>query len=94
MKTNFKAKCTILADLWLNYRTDQRFGEFIEYNDLGLPLAYAISEKIVEPTDRAKMCVNETWELLLGELSAEDQGFSSFADLLAAEDTAWDSEDD
>jgi hypothetical protein len=27
----------ILADLWINYKYDDEFEDFIEYNDLGLP---------------------------------------------------------
>ena len=37
----------------MEYRDDVEFKDFIEYNDLGLPLAYAIAEGIVEKTDIA-----------------------------------------
>lgn len=88
MKTKFKTRCTILSDLWLNYRDDEQFEEFIKYNDLGLPLAYAISEEIVVATDTAKSNINETFELLLAGINAKDTGFENVQDVLAAEDTA------
>lgn len=88
MKTKFKTKCLILSDLWLNYRSDEQFEEFITYNDLGLPLAYAISEEIVVATDTAKQFVNEAFDLLLDGISAKDTGFENLDDVLEAEGTA------
>ncbi len=82
-KTNFTDRCAILADLWLNYREDEEFVDFIEYNDLGLPLAYAISEGVVEATDRAKAFINETFDLLLAGLDIdEDTGFEDLDEVL------------
>jgi hypothetical protein len=80
--TKFKAKCDILADLWLNYRYDEEFVDFIEYNDLGLPLAYALSEGIVEKTPLAKTFVEETFDLLLAGLGIEDEGYTLFDEML------------
>lgn len=81
-KTKFKNKCDILAELWVNYKNDEEFEEFITYNDLGLPLAYAISTNIVEKTDRAKLFINETFEVLLSGLGVEDEGFETLDDIL------------
>lgn len=82
MATKFKAKCDILADLWLNYRYDEQFLDFIEYNDLGLPLAYALSEGIVEKTPLAKTFIDETFDLLLAGLGIEDEGYTLFDEML------------
>jgi hypothetical protein len=82
MTTTFSNKTLILADLWLNYRDDEEFKDFTEYNDLGLPLAYAIANKIVEPTPVAEKFVNETFDLLLAGLGIEDTGFELLDDLL------------
>ena len=73
----------ILADLWMNYRLDDEFKDFFEYNDLGLPLSYAIANNIVEKTATAETMVNETFELLLSALEEpDDMGFDSLDDLL------------
>ena len=87
MKTKFKAKCAILAEIWIDYRDDEEFKDFIAYNDLGMPLAYAISNGIVEKTDRAKTFINETFELLLAGLGIEDTGFADLSEVLEAENT-------
>ena len=87
MATLYEDKLAILSDLWLNYRRDEEFADFIEYNDLGLPLAYAISESIVESTEIAARFVEETFELLLEGLDVdEDTGFETLDDLLAEAD--------
>lgn len=87
MSTSYEDKAAILADLWLNYRQDVDFADFIEYNDLGLPLAYAISESIVESTEIAARFVEETFELLLEGLDIEeDTGFETLDDMLAEQD--------
>lgn len=82
-ETTFDNKTSILADIWLNYRDDEEFQDFIEYNDLGLPLAYAISSNIVPSTDKAKNFIEETFALLLSGLDIqEDTGFENLDDLL------------
>ena len=75
-------KAMILGDLWLNYRDDEEFKDFVEYNDLGLPLAYCIANSIVEPNPIAINFINETWDLLLSGLGIEDTGFETLDDLL------------
>jgi len=82
MTTTFSNKTLILADLWLNYRDDEEFKDFTEYNDLGLPLSYAIANKVVESTPVAEKFVNETFDLLLAGLGIEDTGFELLDDLL------------
>jgi hypothetical protein len=80
--TTFENKCLILADLWLNYRNDEQFEDFIEYNDMGLPIAYAIAEGIVKSTEVAEGFINETFDLLLGGLSIEDNDWDNLEDML------------
>jgi hypothetical protein len=80
--TSYTDKCAILADLWLNYRSDEEFQDFTEYNDLGLPLAYAIDNDIVKSTEMAQRFVEETFDLLLASLEVEDSGFETLNDLL------------
>ena len=81
-QTTFEDKIAILSDLWLNYRTDEEFQDFIEYNDLGLPLSYAIDREIVASTPVAKQFIDEAFDLLLAGLDVEDTGFETLEDLL------------
>ena len=81
--TPFKVKCEIIGDLWMTYRYDSKFKDFIEYNDIGLPLAFLVSEELVQPAPLAKSMIEESFELLLAALELEeDTGFDSLEDLL------------
>lgn len=82
-ETPVSVRAEILSDLWLNYRNDEEFQDFVQYNDLGLPLAYAVSSNIVPLTKQAEDFINETFLLLLAGLDIEyDEGFESLNDLL------------
>ncbi len=80
--TTFSNKCYILGELWMSYRDDEQFSDFIEYNDIGLPLAYMIDSKIVEPTEIAQAFVTETFDLFLKSLEIEDTGFEDLDEVL------------
>ena len=82
--TTFENKCLILSDLWLNYRNNEDFIDFIEYNDLGLPLAYALSEGIVNGTELSTKFIDETFDLLLAGIGVDDEDWQSLDDLLMA----------
>ena len=82
--TTQENKAEILAELWLNYRDDQNFEDFIAYNDLGLPLAYLLSTNIVKGTEMADKFIDETFELLLASLEVEDTGFETLDDIFVA----------
>jgi hypothetical protein len=74
---DFKIKCQILNQVWSDYRFEEDFQDFIEYNDLGLPLAALIDEEIVSSTPRAQVYVEETYILLLHALDIEEKDYDS-----------------
>ena len=45
--TDFVTQCVILGQLYENYKEEKDFKAFIEYNDLGLPLAYLTAQGLV-----------------------------------------------
>lgn len=64
----------------MGYRYDEVFEDFIEFNDLGLPLAHAIFEGIVESTPLAEEHIRESFSLLLEMFGIDkDTGFNSLA---------------
>jgi hypothetical protein len=82
----FANKCGILGELWINYKDDKQFGDFIEYNDLGLPLAYMMAEGLVkEITPLGEQYIEETFTLFIAGLEINenevDEDFN-LADLL------------
>lgn len=84
--TPFSNKVQILGDLWLNYRGDSEFEDFVDYNDLGLPLSFLLANSIVKETSEAVELIDETWNLLLAALDiSKDEGYSNLDDLLNSE---------
>lgn len=86
-KTPLSDRADILAELWIQYKDDDDFRDFIEYNDLGLPLAYAVSHGIVEMNDQLELFVNESFDLLLSGLGIEDIGFTDLPEVLQTDGT-------
>lgn len=81
--TTFENKCAILSELWMDYRQDEQFKDFFEYNDLGLPLAYAVYTDMVQPKDLSIKMISETFDVLLSGLGFEDdEGFETLDDVL------------
>ena len=78
----FENKVTILAELWMNYRDDEDLEDFIEYNDLGLPMAYLLMNELVLPTDKSALYINETYDLLVGALGVPDKNWDSLDEML------------
>jgi len=84
VETTFENKCAVLSELWLNNRDDEQFEDFIEYNDIGLPLAYILDNDIAEVNETSEKYINETFELLLELLEVEDQGFEDLDEVMSA----------
>lgn len=79
---DFSKKCEILDKLWMEYRDEDVFESFMEYNDLALPLAFAINEDIIKSTPMAEAYINEAWELLCEMLKLDSKkDFDSLDDM-------------
>jgi len=78
----FENKITILAELWMNYRDDEDLQDFVEYNDLGLPLAYFLMNEIVLPTSQSELYINETYDLFIASLQVADREWKSLDEVL------------
>jgi hypothetical protein len=87
MPTNFETKCAILSDLWLNYKDSDELEDFVEYNDLGLPLAYLIHTNLVTVTEEGMPYVDETFNLLCTALGLDsDEEYTSLNELMELQD--------
>lgn len=75
MQTDFVNKVSILGELYSNYQGDKSLEDFFEFNDIGLPLAYFVSEKLAVETEGGNRFIEETFDLLMIALGIEDTGF-------------------
>jgi len=80
--TTFENKALILGQLWINYKAEDEWIDFFIYNDLGLPLAFAFAEGIINHTPTLEQYINETWDLFVEGLGVQDTGFDSIEELL------------
>lgn len=82
MSTSFTNKVSILSDLYTNYKDDPHLKDFVEYNDLGLPLAFLAVEGLAEITQQGSEYIEETWLLFISALDIEDTGFEDLDSVL------------
>ena len=47
MPTKFDSKALILGQVWIEHKSDDEMADFFAYNDIGIPLAFAYAEGIV-----------------------------------------------
>jgi len=75
-------KAGIVGQLWIEFRNDEDFSAFMEYNDLGCPLAYMVAEGIVkEVTPLGEEMINETYKMLLELLEVTDVEVSTLDEI-------------
>ena len=68
--SDFQIECQILSDLYMNYRDSDVFSDFIEYNDIGVPLAHFMADGLIKELEPiAKTYIAETYQLLFDALS-------------------------
>lgn len=79
--SDFSNICKILGDLYTNYKEDREMSDFIEFNDLGLPLAYFQAEGLADVSEDGKKYILETWDIFLAGLGIEDKGFTTLEEV-------------
>jgi hypothetical protein len=78
--TDFWERCQILSEFKIRYK--EEYKEFIEFNDIGFPLAYLNAEHLALPSVDGMRYVDETWVLLLAEMDVDDTGFEDLDHLI------------
>lgn len=61
---DFADKTGVLAQLWIDFREDENFSAFMDYNDIGVPMAYYIAEGLVNPTPLGEQYVEESIDMM------------------------------
>lgn len=92
--TTFENKALILGQLWIRNEDQEEWADFFKYNNLGLPLAFALAEEIINHSESLEKYINETWKLLLEGMDIEDTGFEDFDELIEKQEENDDEEED
>ena len=81
-------KIGVLADLYLNYRDEDQFKEFADYNDIGLPIAHLVHTGLCNMNKEAEVYVEETYDLLVSAMGVDpEQDYQTIDDMLDSMDT-------
>jgi hypothetical protein len=85
MLDEMNRKIAVLADLYLNYRDENQFKEFADYNDIGLPLAHLVQQRLCTMTKEAEIYVDETYDLLITVMGVDPElDYQTIDDMLDA----------
>jgi len=69
-----RTKAEILVQFTQDNFNDEMYGEFFDYNDLGIPLSIAIMQDMVILTDSGEQLLEETWIELCLLFEADPNG--------------------
>jgi hypothetical protein len=77
-----RTKAEILVQFTQDEFNSGEYDEFFDYNDLGIPMAIAITQDMVILTDAGEQLLDETWNelCLLFEANPDDE-YESIDDL-------------
>ena len=76
-------KIGVLADLYLNYRDEDQFKEFADYNDIGLPIAHLVHTGLVTMNKEGEIYIEETYDLLISAMGVDPEGnYETIEDML------------
>lgn len=79
---DFADKAGVLGQLWIEFRGDEDFSDFIEYNDLGLPLSYMVAEGLVkECSPVGEDIIEETYKMFMALLELEETDIEVLDDI-------------
>lgn len=92
--TPFMTRCEILAEVYTNFKTDERFASLVEQADIGYPSAYLVANLMVEPNVKLAIFIDEAWDDLLASLGEADEVWGSLSEVLGYDYEDEDEEDD
>lgn len=76
MAVEFADKAGILGQLWIEFRGDEDFSDFVEYNDLGLPMSYMVAEGLIkECSVTGEALIEETFNMFCELLEITEDDF-------------------
>ena len=70
-----REKAEIIFEFINDYRGDEAFEDFFNYNDLGVPMAVMIVNDLVILNEGGVRVIDETWESLCENLNEADPDY-------------------
>ena len=75
---DFADKAGVIGQLWIEFRNDEDFSAFMDYNDLGCPMAYMVAEGLIkELTPIGEEMISETFKMFLDLVNVTEEEVDS-----------------
>lgn len=75
---DFVDKVGVVGQLWIEFRNDEDFSAFMEYNDLGCPMAYMVAEGLIkELTPIGEKMITETFKMFIELINVTEEEIDS-----------------
>jgi hypothetical protein len=79
---DLKDKAGAVGQLWIEFRNDEDFEEFMEYNDLGCPMAYMVAEGLIEELSPVgEEMITETFDMFINLLDVTYEELDTLEDV-------------
>jgi len=79
---DFADKTGILGQLWIDFRDDDNFSAFMDYNDIGVPMAYYLAEGLVSGlTPLGEQYVEESIDMMFKLLEITQEEISNLEEI-------------
>ena len=75
---DFADKTGVIGQLWIEFRNDEDFSAFMDYNDLGCPMAYMVAEGLIKDlTPIGEEMITETFKMFLELINVTEEEIDS-----------------
>jgi hypothetical protein len=75
---DFADKTGVIGQLWIEFRNDEDFSAFMDYNDLGCPMAYMVAEGLIKDlTPVGEEMIEETFKMFLELINVTEEEIDS-----------------
>jgi hypothetical protein len=75
---DFADKAGTIGQLWIEFREDEDFASFMEYNDLGCPMAYMLAQGLIKDlTPLGEEMISETFSMFIKLINVTEEEIDS-----------------
>jgi hypothetical protein len=94
--TNIEKKSSLITEFVLESSKDEEYEDFFKLNDIGIPLAVSISNKLIEKlTPEGNSLIEETWVYLCTVLDIDpNDDYNGIEEMIDFDEDDDDEEDD
>lgn len=75
---DFVEKVEVIGKLWVEFRNDKDFSGFMQYNDIGCPMAYMVAEGLIKELNPiGEQLIAETFTMFLNLVNVTEEEIDS-----------------